>query len=124
MRGPYTIQEKVTARAPEDSIFTVHGGDGGIICECYGLVAAKKITIMLNLGWIHELRNPSNIGISLAGVLLSGRAAKTAKAKTGGTHKRRAAKRDKGTAEARAVAGSIPAPGFRGKRNANGAKRG
>lgn len=116
MRGPYTIQEKVTARTPDDSVLTVHDGDERIICECYGLAAAKKITIMLNLDWIHELRNPSNIGISLAGVRLSGRAAKTAKAKTGGTQKRRAATRDKGTAEARAVAGSIPAPGFHGKK--------
>lgn len=112
MRGPYTIQDKVTDRTPDDSVLTIHDGDDRIVCECYGLAAAKKIAIMLNLDWIHELRNPSNIGISLAGVCLSGRAAKTAKAKTGETQMRRAAKRDKGTAEARAVAGSIPAPGF------------
>jgi len=116
MRGPYTIQEKVTARTPDDSVLTVHDGDDRIICECYGLAAAKKITIMLNLDWIHELRNPSNIGISLAGVRLSGRAAKTAKSKTGGKRKRRAAKPDNGTDNARAVAGSIPAPGFVGKK--------
>ncbi len=46
------------------------------------------------------------------GVRLNGRAAMTAKAKTGGTQKRRVAKRDKGTAKARAVAGSTPAPVF------------
>lgn len=112
MRGPYTIQEKVTARTPEDSIFTVHDGDDKTIAKCYGLMAAKKITIMLNLDWIHELRNPSNIGISLAGVRLNGRAAKTAKPKASGKQKRRAAKLDKGTGSARAAAGSTPAPGF------------
>lgn len=46
------------------------------------------------------------------GVRLSGRAAMTAKSKTRGTQKRRAAKRDKGTDKARADAGSTPAPVF------------
>jgi hypothetical protein len=49
---------------------------------------------------------------SIAGVRLNGRAAMTPKTKAGGTQKRRAAKRDKGTAKGRAVAGSSPAPGF------------
>lgn len=45
-------------------------------------------------------------------VRLSGRAATTPKDKTGGTRKRRAAKRDKGTADGRAVGGSNPPHAF------------
>lgn len=116
MRGPYLHHDKVTAKDPKDSIVHITDADNIVLCECYGLAAAKKITSLLNKDWLAELGVPT-INIIRAGVRLSGRAATTAKAKTGGTQKRRAAKRDKGTADARADDGSNPSPGFRKLRN-------
>ncbi len=111
MRGPYLHHDKVTAKDPKDSIVHISDGDNFTVCECYGLAVAKHLTTLLNRDWLAELGKPT-IDIIRAGVRLSGRAATTAKAKTGGTQKRRAAKRNKGTADARAVDGSNPSPGF------------
>lgn len=109
MRGPYTYSNS-RDHASRELFFRIADGDDNAICFCYSEFNARAICECLNRDWIESMQKP--LKISLAGVRLSGRAAKTPKAKTGRSQKRRAAKRDKGTAKGRADAGSIPAPGF------------
>lgn len=109
MRGPYTYSRS-RDHASKELFFRLADGDDNAIAFCYSDFNARQICETLNRDWIASMVRP--LDVSLAGVRLNGRAAKTAKPKASGKQKRRAAKLDKGTGSARAAAGSTPAPGF------------
>lgn len=115
-KGPYTYSAVYAKACDGGTHFRIADPDDNRIASCWDEVNASMICQALNRVWLAQLQTPT-IDIIRAGVRLNGRAAKTTKAKTGGTRKRRAAKRDKGTADVRAVAGSTPTPGFLKLRN-------
>ena len=82
MRGPYTFSNS-REFASRELFFRVADGDDNAVCFCYSECNARALCECLNREWLENINQP--MSVSLAGVRLSGRAAKTPKAKTKGT---------------------------------------